>query len=114
MEHMEYMLIAVLICGSIFMLYLMYKDYKFTKKQEEERDKERIHDDEERSRNRKILDWFYDGGECPKCGCAESEISPEPKQCKQCGTWFNKSHKVRKCAGCGFNVEVTGDEVQDE
>jgi hypothetical protein len=55
-------------------------------------------------KDRKAFNWYVTGGKCPECGCLSSETQPKPHQCKECGTWFNKSHTYRKCNGCGFSV----------
>ncbi|MCK9592754.1 MAG: hypothetical protein M0Q91_12190 [Methanoregula sp.] len=107
MEVMGYIIIAVLIGVLIWAIYqLIYIDRKIKKSQKDRKELFRVLD-EQRSKNNALLEWFHDGGICPRCGCTESEVSPKPHRCERCGTWFNKTHKIRKCTGCGFCMEVS-------
>jgi hypothetical protein len=90
-----YMYLAILIGIVILAIYQWVDIDRKSKKRHEDRKEEFRSLDEQRSRSNVLLEWFSEGGMCPRCGCAESEVSPKPHQCE------------RKCTGCGFCIEVS-------
>lgn len=50
------------------------------------------------------INWFSDGGACPRCGSGESEVHPKPWQCDKCGAMHHTFHVRRTCNACNYSV----------